>query len=221
MRNDWLERRLRELKAKGKTKSGLAKALKLPPARITDLLAGERTLSAAEIRPVADYLEWPAQIVLSYVTGGRVQEIPLNWVMVVGAIEPGVWREGLTWPHQKWYPSPLAPDQRYKHLRQFALEARGRANDELYPQGSIVLCVKLSDLGKKPRSGERVIVERRSASGVEIIARELRHDEDNGLELWPQTADPSLQKPRKPRAVRHDTSIEIAALVIGSYQPEG
>jgi len=96
--------------------------------------------------------------------------------------------------------------------------------NEVYPEGSIVVCVNLKDLGREPRPGERVIVERHGASGlVEITVKELRRDESGDYWLWPRSTHPAFQQPWKwpqPQDEHSGEDIQVIALVIGSYRPE-
>lgn len=50
---------LKDGKARGKTKSGLANALGRQPSMVTELLRGNRQLKASEVRKVREYLELP------------------------------------------------------------------------------------------------------------------------------------------------------------------
>jgi plasmid maintenance system antidote protein VapI len=67
MRNSWLPERLKELAESGRPRSqaALARALGLAPARITEIIAGDRDISAREVAPIAEFLEWPPERVLA------------------------------------------------------------------------------------------------------------------------------------------------------------
>lgn len=228
MRNDWLTVRLAELKALGraKSKAGLAAALGMDATRISDMVAQRRKrFTYSEVLKIAAYLEWqPAQVAMHVDPQiGEDDQIDLVWVL--GTVEAGVWAEALEWPREDWKVAPVAKIPGHSAARQFGLEVRGPSMDELYPPGSIVVCVKLIDLGRDPRPGERVIVQRRSDLGVEATVKELRQDEHGTYWLWPRSRHPEFQQPWK---LQHNgepdqagvDGLQIVALVVGSYRPE-
>jgi hypothetical protein len=152
------------------------------------------------------------------------ETVPLDSIMVVGAVQAGVWREALEWPESDWYPAPVAADRRFLAVPQFGLVVRGPSMNELYPDGSVVVCVKLIDLGRDPRPFERVVVQRRADDGYEATVKELRIDDRGGAWLWPRSTDPNFQQPwRVPDAPdgHESEDITVVALVIGSYRMEG
>jgi len=65
----WIEERLHEL---GKSKIGLSRALGINNARVYDLIAGTRRIQLGEVEPLARFLEWPAQTVISRLAGKAV-----------------------------------------------------------------------------------------------------------------------------------------------------
>lgn len=66
-KNKWIKDRLEEL---GKKSNGLARALKLPSPRITDIINGTRRLQASEVPPLAAFLELSENDVLARFNGG-------------------------------------------------------------------------------------------------------------------------------------------------------
>ncbi len=224
MRNEWLEKRLAELK---KPKSGLADAMGLPPARITEMISGDRQIRAAEVPAMAAYLEWPEIVLLSTISGGAVSPTALGTVKVIGEVQAGVWREALEWPEEDQYVAPVAAEPSYAQFRQFGLRVRGPSMNEIYPDGSIAICVNLIELGRDPKPGQRVVVLRRSNAGADIgfeaTIKELRRDDAGDYWLWPRSTDPNFQTPWKlQHEYAHDDNedIRIVSLVIGSYRPE-
>ena len=221
MRNDWLEQRIEEMKPQGKSKKGLADALKLWPARITEIIAGRRELSPAEVLGIAHYLELPPTLVLAYATGGALRPAKLGQVWVKGSVQAGAWREAVEWPQGDWRPAPLSPDVRYSKLEQFGLEVVGPSMNEEYPEGSVVICVNMLELGRDPNHGDHVICRRRSTEGVEITIKEVRREADGSYWLWPRSRDPNFQQPWKlpQNANEANEDLTIIALVIGAYKP--
>lgn len=62
----WIDARLKDL---GKSKAGLARALGVGPARINEIVSGERRIQLGEVDPLARFLEWPGQAVIERVAG--------------------------------------------------------------------------------------------------------------------------------------------------------
>lgn len=68
--------------------------------------------------------------------------------------------------------------------------------DRVYPEGTIVVCIRYSDIGREPKAGERVICLRRDAGGeYEATIKEYQVDEQGRHILWPRSADPEFQQP--------------------------
>jgi transcriptional regulator with XRE-family HTH domain len=53
----FIKARIRQLRAKGKTQTGLAQAIDVDPARITEIMKGERQVKVSELKAMARYLE--------------------------------------------------------------------------------------------------------------------------------------------------------------------
>ena len=59
-------------------------------------------------------------------------------------------------------------------MPRFALKVVGPSMDLMYPDGTIILCVRYADLGRLPESGERVVCQRRDDQGlVEATVKEF------------------------------------------------
>lgn len=72
MANEWIGERLRSLK---KTKSGLARALGVDPARVSEIIGGRRNVQVSELPRMAEILEMPAAQLIELLTprnNGRV-----------------------------------------------------------------------------------------------------------------------------------------------------
>jgi len=200
------------------TVNAWATLARINEATIRNFLAGRHaSLNDSTYRKLAE----AAQATVGELLG---ESVPLDFIHVVGAVQAGVWREALEWPEADWYPAPVATDRRFSRFPQFGLEVRGPSMNELYPDGSVVVCVKLIDIGRDPKPFDRVIVQRRAGDGYEATVKELRIDADNNAWLWPRSTDPNFQQPwRVPASdADHDgEDITVVALVIGSYRPEG
>lgn len=220
----WLNERLKELRTAGKSKSGLAARLGVAPSRITEIISGARGIDAAEVPPMADYLEWPEGVLLAHIRGEKPVMGPVSTVKVIGVVQAGLWQEAIEREQADWYSIPVPAQYGQEGPKRYGLEVRGPSMNELYPDGSIVICVKLVDAGVELKNGQRVVVQRTSPSGMEATIKELRIDDQGVWWLWPRSTDPNFQQPwRLPKADDpHNTDEEIAiiAVVVASYRPE-
>jgi repressor LexA len=192
----WLETRLNELADNGKNKSGLAKILGKSASAITYLINGTRDISLDEIQKVADYLEWDRDYLLEMYGGPEFGAVNLETIMVVGAVQAGVYQEAIEWTVDDWYASPINKLRNYKHVKQFGLEVRGTSMNEVYPEGTVLICAKMFDLERNPKPGEKVVAYQVQRDGrVEATVKELRQHEDGSYWLWPRSTDPRFQSP--------------------------
>lgn len=235
MRNEWLAKRLDELQPSGKSRSGLAAALGIPPSRISEIINGGRKVQAAEIKPLASYLEWPEATVLAYVVGAtplrpvrrgsKAKGISLRSVPVVGAVQAGQWAEALEWPPSDRYEVIVPGDPAFAGFPVTAVEVRGPSMNRVYPEGTVLICVGAVYLADYAfNTGDRVVVHRRDRTGLlEATVKEYVLDDTSHAWLWPRSDDPNFQQPwRVPDGDPDDDSedLRITALVIGSYRPE-
>lgn len=159
-------------------------------------------------------------------------------VMVRGEVEAGVWREAYEWPGDEWQPITVPTGGPYDPKDLFALRVRGSSMDKRYPEGSMVVCVPLWRVGRQPRNGEDVVVERHDATGkVEATVKELEIKPDGKLLLWPRSSHPRYQTPFElpadglpwglqdgPATYVHDglaeqvSEIRVIALVVGGFK---
>ncbi|ONG53997.1 hypothetical protein BKE38_11010 [Pseudoroseomonas deserti] len=178
----------------------------------------------------------PAEVSLGPVTMEPVQ--------VRSHVQAGVWREAMEWQSEEWFPITVPADPRYPGIPKYGLLVRGDSMDKVYPNGSMVVVIRYTDLGRLPRPGERVVVQRRGAAGFEATLKEYQVDERGRHLLWPRSAHPAFQDPiilSAPSVAMDDAEdvdqtidcgeedyshasgeadLAITALVVGSYRPE-
>lgn len=142
----------------------------------------------------------------------------LTTINVIGSIQAGVWVEALEWPQRDQYELDLPIPQRYQGAPVVAFEVHGPSMDMVYPDGSVVVCVKFLDLGRRPRHMERVVALRQRNGEMEATIKEYRIDSDGTARLWPRSTHPQHQTPTDLRP--GDDDLQVAYLVIGSYRPE-
>jgi transcriptional regulator with XRE-family HTH domain len=153
--------------------------------------------------------------------------LPLIDVPVVGQVQAGVWKEALEWPPEERFAVKVPANPRFgTAVPLFALLVGGPSMNELYPDGSVVICASLTHWGKDPESGDKVVVERRHDSSEEFEAtvKELRRHADGSWWLWPRSTDPLFQEPWKLRGADSDNGgredLRITAIVTSSLRFE-
>jgi len=163
-------------------------------------------------------------------------------VNVIGKVRAGEWVEALEWPQNDWYAIDSPMDERFNGVRRFALEVHGPSMNQVYAEGDIIICVRYADIGREPRSTERVVVQRINSQGmIEATVKEFVSDDNGAIWLWPRSSHPEFQQPfllkerrdqdglqenqtsyETPQGFRevYADEFEIIALVIGSYRRE-
>ena len=144
---------------------------------------------------------------------------PLTVVSVTGQVQAGAWVEAVEWPRGDWFEIAVPLDRRYPGVPRFGLLVRGSSMDLVYPDGTILICVALADLGRSAKSGERVVCQRQRRRGeIEITVKEYIV-RDGSHWLVPHSTDPRYQSPVALDPREHG-DLSVAGLVIGSYRPE-
>lgn len=169
--------------------------------------------------------------------------IPLTQVAVRGEVQAGVWREAVEWSEEDRFFVTVPTDARYPGMPRFGLLVRGNSMNKLYPEGTIVMVIRLNDLAREPKPGERVVVLRRDQTTGEFEAtlKEYDIDAQGRRLLWPRSYDPEFQVPiilagpaltplnaNTVPSVAHagtlhdagEPDVIVTAVVVGSYRPE-
>jgi hypothetical protein len=90
--------------------------------------------------------------------------------------------------------------------------------NEIYPEGTILICVDMAHYGQPLSSGRRVIITRTNGELIERVCMEYRLTNGGQAWLWPRSTDPQFQAPI-PLGNGHN-DVHISAIVIGRYQSE-
>lgn len=173
---------------------------KLDPATIRRIrdrgqIPGPQILARLEVA-----LGVPAGFFIEAVTDrhGSTGQITYATIYVKGAVQAGVYREAIEWNGDEWYSLTIPMNHdRFPGVERFGLEVRGNSMNRIYPEGSIVLVVRFGDIGRGPKSGERVVVLRRSehSNEYEATLKEYELDAAGRHVLWPRSTDPEFQTP--------------------------
>lgn len=144
----------------------------------------------------------------------------LRNVEIVGIVQAGVWREAVELPIEDRRMLPLPIPATFEGMPVQAFDVRGPSMDEIYPHGTVIVGVKFLDLGRSPRSGERVVAVRSNDQGMwESTCKEFRIDRDGKPRLWPRSTHPNFQQPIVLEPDPEET-LEVVWLVIMSVRPE-
>lgn len=170
--------------------------------------AARRYARAFKVKP-----EW-----LLYGAGKTASEdaMPVA-VPVVGRVAAGLWLDADTYDYadDAWIPAVRSPEHR--NGRQVAYKVEGPSMNRVLPDGVYAIGVLFPDAGD-PRDGDIVVLRRERGGLVETTIKRYVVSSD-GVLLMPESDDPRYQKPINLRASEDDTSVQIHAIVVGSYKP--
>jgi len=142
-------------------------------------------------------------------------------VWCVGEVAAGVWREAFEWPQHEWLPVLISvPDERYPDVQRRALRVRGDSMDQIYPDGSFVVFVRLSDIGRKPQTGDRVVVLRHRHGTTEATVKEYSRDSAKRRWLLPRSTNPAHSAFQIDAPRDNDEIVDVMGLVVGSQRIE-
>lgn len=231
----------RILKMKDCTYEKLADELKITRSAVGQWAAGKAAPKQENLVAIA---KWAGVNFNWLATGaGKIHEQKSNdsssyrvrIVRVQGEVQAGVW-----YPEtpinfynvdgdpslDKYKPGWAVDDPEYADLRQFALRIVGNSINKLAPDGHFAVCVNYDDARSSIQDGDVVVVEQRRAGLTEATIKIARGSAGK-WELWPHSTDIEHQKPIKLNAKdnrdleQKDTEVEVVALVIGFYGPQG
>ena len=135
-------------------------------------------------------------------------------IRVIGAVQAGSWRAALEWAPEDQYETPVRIDPKFSGLTPIALEVRGPSMNEVFPHGTIVICVPYIELGRGPAHGERVVVQRFRGGEVEASIKEYRFASDAIPRLWPLSDHPDFQAPLRLDQLEEGEEIVISHKVV-------
>ena len=209
-------------RATGKAVSVIALDAGLHTSTLTRLMVSDtsRGLRPSSIKKIEEaFPDFPApgsEGVLDR-TANIVNVSHLDTISVIGTVEAGVWREAALWEGgANMYDISIPPNLAVGAAK-FALEVRGQSMNRVYPEGTILICIKSIEAGREPKENERVVVERTKNGFVEATVKQWR-----GGRLWPESSDPDHQEPLEvtPVSELSHEEVRIIGYVIGSYRPE-
>lgn len=217
MQGKWLAKRLKVL---GKKNRGLAKHLGIPDSRVTEIIKGDRAIQVNELAALADFLEWSNDELMHAMGARNRRRTPGVALMLKGNVQAGHWMREAHLPEEDWKPVGLPVPAEYQNSEPFVLRVVGHSMDEVYPDGTLIVCVPTIHLNRELRAGERVVVERKNRNGeVEMTVKEYAVD---GTRKWLVARSTKPEFRGAVEMVKRGTeSVEAVALVVASYKMEG
>jgi len=149
-----------------------------------------------------------------------------NSLIVTIELCAAVRRSQVELPAEEWTPAPLLAPQRSDSADLFAARVRYPGAEQLYPNGSVLLCRRLGNDSPTPPDGTHVIVVHRRRANVKVTLRNL-HRANGEVWLWPCSTHPHHQKPLQlckaspgpDDAAQSSSEVILLGEVIASWQP--
>lgn len=212
----WLDKRLAELP--DKKQADLARHLGIPQSRFSELKRGEWKIPHASIPEAASFLEMSTDNLLKMmgIKEGPMARLPqITEVLVSAEVAAGKWGEHFEWPPEDCFTVTFyGPEDRFPRLTKYGVQVVGDSMDKVFPEGTILECIKYIELGEDPRDGEYVIVHRRDKTGLyECTVKRFREDADGHKWLEPESTNPDFQAPIFVNDTGEEDSVLIYARV--------
>lgn len=128
--------------------------------------------------------------VIDTVTPTSIYNIP-----VVGIVQAGLWQADYARPFNAVDEFvSVGPDPRYPGIPRCAFKVIGDSMNLLYPSGTTVIVVSFYDLGRPPKSGEKVIIVKTVDGFEEATIKEIEILNDGRVALWPRSTNPEYSQ---------------------------
>lgn len=161
--------------------------------------------------------------------GTSASSLPVAQIQVCGEVQAGVWKEAQEWPLTDRYEITIPQDSAYPGLKRYGLMVKGQSMNRVFQEGSVVIVINFSELGRRPRNGDYVVAMQRSAvsDSFEATIKAVQIKAGGQMVLWPQSTEPEFQAPLVlpgPEttvcySAAESPNVTILALVVGSYMP--
>lgn len=143
------------LVASRKTQTALAKHLNVSHSQVTRLLQGKRRLQWSEAQVISDFLGVHPPFVPIILP--RQQDQGAN---IMGTIADGLWREDAAGEFKAEPPRPRAVVKTHPDAEQVAFRLDQPVADGFFPAGCYLICLRFSDIGRRPTAGDHVVTRR-------------------------------------------------------------
>lgn len=204
------------VKERGLSDASASTAAGLSNSYIRDLKRHGHRPNTATLSKLAKALDVDVSYLLH---GAETRPLPIVGIPVVGEIQAGNFREREVADYD-YEPEriPVGIDSRFAHAQQYALKVCGDSMNELFEEGSYVICVDLygAGLDLEKAVGKIAHVERRitGTEFVETTLKEITYQRGKFV-LVPK----SRNQKHKPIPVDGDDETEVAVkgVVIGTF----
>lgn len=235
----------RALVASNKKKSHLARHLGISSQAISQWYSSGTVPHVDRLKEIADFLGVTVSDLLfgdldkkAHGAPSQLKPVPssnVDYIPIKGSVQAGAWQSAVEWPPDEWEEISVPCDEAYNRFPRYALQVRGNSVNKEFPDGSIVVVVRYSDLGRWPAPGEMVVAVRRDpySEAYEATLKLFDISEDGRVVLWPMSTDPEWQTPIILPSIssenRHDgfegdtagwPNVVIQAVVIASFRPQ-
>jgi SOS-response transcriptional repressor LexA len=143
--------------------------------------------------------------------------------IVIGRVQAGNWQKAVTFVDEadtSIVPCVLPPHIASKGTRApvFGLSVKGDSMDQVFPEGSVLICLPLYEMSGKVKDGDYVVVHRIDPDGLyEATCKQYRLV-DGEMWLAPRSNNPS-HMPIKGDNAGNGVQVEVVAVVGGFYAP--
>lgn len=210
-----MKNRIKEFRtSKGLTIQQLAERAGTTAQQISRLERGERGLDTEWLDRISNALNVkPFELLPT-----EWQPKGINSIKVIGHVQAGEWREAIQWPVDEIYEIAIPTYSEYEGKHLYALEVRGESMNKVFPNGTCVVCMPISEWDEAIENGKRVVVERKNPRDmtVEATVKEYIKNE-SGIFLIPQSTDPSFDRIKIDKETGETA---ITGIVIGSFRRE-
>ncbi len=128
-----------------------------------------------------------------YFAAPQAPLVSTTGIEVVGEVQAGVFRAALEIPPEDRLKLPVVTLGGAADVDYVALKVVGPSMNELYPDGSFVICIPT--FSTDVRDGDRVVVYQRQGDLVEATIKEVHVEPGGRVGLWPRSTDPRYQDP--------------------------
>ena len=228
-KTDWLTQRLKTI---NKPKNALANYIGIPQQHVNGLAEG-RYITPQRIEKISEFTDLDKSSLFEFYAGNidenqllhpenMPERLPIRPrdIPVVGFVQNRVLQNRENWDKGDFYSVYIPYDEAFFNKRVFAFEVRGSAFAPLYPDGSSIVCVSLSDyldvIGPL-EADKKVVAIRQKADGVEVLIYRYTWNE-HGRFLK------AIVQNERQKSIKWDklseACIEVKAVIIGSYRAE-
>jgi len=141
--------------------------------------------------------------------------------LVIGRVQAGQWQKAITFVDEadtRIVPCVLPEHIIVKGTRApvFGLSVVGDSMDEVFPEGSVLICLPIHEMSGEVEDGDYVVVHRIDPDGLyEATCKQYRLV-DGEMWLAPRSSNPS----HLPIKGGDGVLVEVAAIVFGHYAPQ-